>query len=143
MRMVTAEELTAALKKMKQMKFSDDECEWLAVAANTFGRDRFDPVALIEMAAVKRGVELDLANRDFRRAVAIGVEETHLDAKTMAEFKARAMQLELEVKRILDANRKYEEKMWKMRSQRDELEDQVKWKNEEIYRMKQKHWRLP
>ena len=97
MRMVTAEELTAALKKMKQMKFSDDECEWLAVAANTFGRDRFDPVALIEMAAVKRGVELDLANRDFRRAVAIGVEETHLDAKTMAEFKARAMQLQKKV----------------------------------------------
>ena len=49
-------------------------------------------------------------------------------------YKARTLQLELEVKRIIEANHKYEDKMFKMRMQRDRLEGQVKGLNEEVYR---------
>ena len=97
MRMVDKDELKIALESMKRLKLSEDEIEWITLAANTMGRPRFDPVSLIEAAAVKRGIDLDLANRDFKRGIAIDVETTNLDARTLAEFQARAKGLQLKV----------------------------------------------
>lgn len=90
MRMVNPAELRTALESMKKLKLTDEEIEWITLASNAYGRDRFDPVALIEAAAVKRGIELDLANRGFKRSVALDVEETKLDEKNLEEFRARA-----------------------------------------------------
>ena len=97
MRMVDPQELRSALEGMKKLKLSDDEIEWITLAANTYGRERFDAVALIEAAAVKRGVDLDIANRNFKRAVALDVEETKLDDKTLEEFRLRAQGLQKKV----------------------------------------------
>lgn len=97
MRMVDPQELRSALESMKKVKFTDDEIEWITLAANTFGRERFDAVALIEGAAIKRGIDLDMANRGFKRAVALDVEETKLDKKTLEEFRQRAEGLQKKV----------------------------------------------
>ena len=102
MRMASAEEIRAALESMKKLKLTNDEIEWITLAANTHGRERFDPVQLIEAAAIKRGIELDLANRDFRRAVAMDVEETKLDEKTLEEFRKRAKDLQKKVGPMID-----------------------------------------
>jgi hypothetical protein len=97
MRALNAEEMKQAMQGMKGLKVTDDEIEWITLAANTHGRDRFDPVALIEAAAIKRGVDLDLANRGFRRGFAVGVQETKLDEKTLERFRQRSKDLQQKV----------------------------------------------
>jgi len=97
MRTVNKQEIRTALENMKHLKLTDDEIEWITLAANTFGRERFDPVALIEAAAVKRGLDIDVANQDFKRGVAYDVKETKLDEQTLQEFKYRAKDLQRKV----------------------------------------------
>jgi len=102
MRMVSSEELQKALTSMKGLKLSDDEIDWLTIAANVRALDRFDPVALLEAAAVKRGVELDVANRAFERAVAMDVEQTKLDETTLEYFRERALKYQAKVSPVVD-----------------------------------------
>ena len=98
MRMVNKQEIRTALENMKHLKLSDDEIEWITLAANTYGRERFDPVALIEAAAIKRGIAIDITNQGFKRnAVAYDVQATKLDEKTLAEFQERAKHLQRKV----------------------------------------------